>query len=257
MIDRLPPTAFHRPQRAGGALKPSPPILALLALASLPASVPLLGAAPAQRNYSVTSFDRIRVDGPYQVDVRTNVAPFARASGSPAGLDGLSLKVEGRTLIIRTSSSSWGGYSGDRPGPVTIEVGTHDLGTAWVNGAGALNIDKVRGLSFEMAIQGPGTAAIGQAEVDQMKIGISGAGSARIGGSAKKLTAIVRGTSSFEADGLAVKDAVIGAEGPTTVRAMVTGSAKVDAMGLATVALGGSPACTVKAQGSAVVTGCK
>ena len=36
------------------------------------------------RNYSVTSFDRIRVDGPYQVTLSTNVAPFAeRAAARP------------------------------------------------------------------------------------------------------------------------------------------------------------------------------
>src|SRR3990170_4550423 len=119
------------------------PILAVLALASLPASV--LGApAPAQRNYSVTSFDRIRIDGPYQVQLRTNVAPYARATGPQAALDGVSIKVEGRTLIVR-AGQSWGGYPGEGRGPVTIEVGTHDLSTVWVNGAGAVMIDKVRG----------------------------------------------------------------------------------------------------------------
>jgi hypothetical protein len=232
------------------------PILVLLALASLPASV--LGApAPAQRNYSVTSFDRIRIDGPYQVQLRTNVAPYARASGSQAALDSVSIKVEGRTLIVRANSGGWGGYPGENRGPVTIEVGTHDLGTAWLNGAGALNIDRVRGLSFDLAIQGPGVARIDSADVDQFKLGISGAGSARLGGRAAKLTATVRGTSSLDAEALAVKDAVIGAEGPSIIRATVSNSAKVDAIGLAAVTLGGRPACTVTAKGSATVTGCK
>jgi len=64
------------------------PILALLTLASLPATA----AAPvAQRNFSVSSFDRIRVDGPYEVRLKTNVAPFARASGSAAASDGVSV----------------------------------------------------------------------------------------------------------------------------------------------------------------------
>ncbi len=103
------------------------PILALLALASLPVAA----AAPAtQRNFSVTSFDRIRIDGPYQVDLRTNVAPYARASGTPVSLDGVSIKVEGRTLIVRSGSGGWGGYAGEGRGPVTIEVGTHDLSAA-------------------------------------------------------------------------------------------------------------------------------
>jgi hypothetical protein len=232
------------------------PILALLVVASLPANV--FGAAPtSQRNYSVTSFDRIRIDGPYQVQLRTNVSPYARASGSAASLDGLSVGVEGRTLIVRTNSESWGGYAGEDRGPVTIELGTHDLGTAWINGPGALTIDRVKGLSFDLAIQGSGSAHIDHADIDQMKVGISGAGSATLSGSAKKLTAIIRGTSSFDGDGLTVRDAVLGAEGPAIIRATVTETAKVDAIGVGSVTLGGKPACTLNARGSAVVTGCK
>lgn len=215
-------------------------------------------AAAAERNYSVTSFNRIRVDGPYQVTVRTNVAPFARASGSQASLDGVSIRVEGRTLVVRADTSGgWGGYPGEGRGPVTIELGTHDLTTAWVNGAGALFIDKVKGLSFDLAIQGAGVMRIDSADVDQLKIGLSGTASARLSGRAAKVTATVRGASSLDAETLAVKDAVIGAEGPAMIRANVTGTAKVDALGLASVALAGSPSCTTKTQGSASVTGCR
>src|SRR5262245_44026358 len=125
------------------------PLLSLLALASLPAPQAVDAATPATRNYSVPSFDRIRIDGPYQVALRTNVSPFARAMGSPLALDGLSIGVEGRTLVVRAGSGGWGGYDGEDRGPVTIEVGTPDLKTAWINGAGALTVDKVRGLSFD------------------------------------------------------------------------------------------------------------
>lgn len=230
------------------------PILMLLALASMPADA---AAAPSQRNYSVTSFDRIRLDGPYQVELKTNVAPFARATGPAASLDGVSIGVEGRTLVVRAGSGSWGGYPGQSQGPVTIELGTHDLSTAWINGSGALQVDRVKGLNFDLAIQGAGSARIDNVEADQIKVGISGAGSARLGGKSKKLTAIIRGTSTLEAEGLTVKDAVIGAEGPSTVRTHVTNSAKVDALGLASVTLTGDPACTVNARGSANVVGCK
>ena len=230
------------------------PILALLIVASLPASA----AAPtAQRNFSVTGFDRIRVDGPYQVTLKTNVAPFARATGTAASLDGVSVKVEGRTLVIREGTGGWGGYPGEGRGPVTIEVGTHDLNAIYINGPGALEVDRVKGLSFELSIQGSGMARINQVEVDQMNVGVAGAATTRLAGRAAKLTATVRGTSAFEADGLRVSDAVIGAEGPSTIRAQVTNSARVDASGLVSVTLTGDPACTVKARGSARVEGCK
>ena len=224
---------------------------ALLALIASP-------ALSAERNYSVTSFDRIRIDGPYQVSLKTNVAPFAKASGTQASLDGVSIKVEGRTLIVRTDrSGGWGGYPGEGRGPVTITLGTHDLSTAWVNGAGALMIDKVKGLSFELAVQGSGVARIDSVNVDQLRIGLAGSASTRLAGKALKLTATVRGTSSLDGEALAIKDAVIGAEGPSLVKAAISGTAKIDALGLASVTLTGSPACTLKTQGSSTVTGCK
>ena len=218
------------------------------------------GAMPADaadRSFSVTGFDRIRVEGPYKVRLTTGVAPFAKASGSPQGLDAVAVDVQGRTLVVRPNRSSWGGYPGQAVGPVEISVGTHELSAAWLNGSGTLAINQVKGLSFELAVQGAGSSAIGNARVDQLKIGISGAGSAVIGGTAGKLTAIVRGTSSFDASGLRVKDAVLGAEGPSVVKANVTNSAKIDALGASLVEIAGGPACTTKAQGSAIVTGCK
>jgi hypothetical protein len=224
------------------------------------AAIALLAApaAAADRNFSVTSFDRIRIDGPYQVTLTTNVAPFAKASGSQAALDGVSIKVEGRTMIVRADSSgAWGGYNGENRGPVTITLGTHDLSNAWVNGAGALAVNKIRGLTFDLAIQGSGVARIDEVNVDQLRIGLSGSASTRLAGKALKMTATVRGSSSLDAEGLAVKDAVIGAEGPALVRAAVSNSAKVDAIGLASVTLAGMPSCTVKTQGSSTVSGCK
>ena len=227
-----------------------PAILAALLLASAP-------AAAAERSYSVTGFDRIRVDGPFRVHLTTGVAPFARASGSQAALDGIAVDVQGRTLVVRSSRSSWGGYPGDASGPVEIAVGTHELGTAWVNGAGSLGISRVKGLAFELSIQGSGSAEIAEADVDQLKIGVTGAGSASIAGTARRLTAVVRGTSSLDASRLTVKDATVGAEGPSQVRLTATNEAEVDARGVASVELAGSPACKVRAQGSATVIGCK
>ncbi len=220
------------------------------------AAVATSPAMAAERNYSVTSFDRVRVDGPYRVKLTTGVPPFAVAKGSSNGIDRVSIAVQGRTLIIRQTPGSWGGYPGQAAGPVEIEVGTHDLSQAWLNGSGALSIDRVRGLNFELAVQGSGSAAIGDADVDQMKIGINGAGTVKLAGKAPQLTAIVRGTSTLDAAGLTAKDALVGAEGSSDVHFVATATAKVDARGTTSISVGGKPACTVNAEGSAVVTGC-
>ena len=214
-------------------------------------------AAAAERNFSVTGFDRIRVDGPFRVRLTTGVAPFAKATGSSAAaLDGVAIDVQGRTLIVRPNRSSWGGYPGQAAGPVEITLGTHELSAAWLNGPGSLSITQIKGLSFDLAIQGSGSAEIGHASVDQLKIGISGAGSATLAGTAPKLTAVVRGASSLNASRLQVKDATVGAEGPSVVQLTATGEVTVDATGVASVELAGNPSCTVRAKGSASVIGC-
>lgn len=227
-------------------------ILALLLIAA--AATP---AAAAQRNYSVTDFTRVRVEGPFAVALATNVAPFARASGTPRALDRLSLRVEGRTLIIRTDKSAWGGAPDEDVGPVTISVGTHAIDQAALTGPGTLAIDKVKGLDFTLTSFGSGAASIGAVTADRLRIFAQGAGSTRVAGAVKQLTASLDGPGLIDAAGLAAKDATLSALGPASIRATVTNSVKLLASGTATITLEGDAACERKVSGSAVVTGCR
>ena len=97
---------------------------ARLALALTAASCFAAPAAAAIRSYTVTSYDRVRVDGPYSVQLTTGRSPFAQATGSAQALEGLSLRVEGRTLVIRLNPSACGGYPGPTQEPLEISVGT-------------------------------------------------------------------------------------------------------------------------------------
>ena len=220
----------------------------------------ILLAAPANaatRNFGVDGFDRIRVDGPFRVRLTTGVAPFARVSGSPAAIDRVALDTQGRTLVVHVSRSSWGGYPGAGPGPVEISVGTHDLSAASLNGSGSLDIDRVKGLKFELAVQGSGSTTIATADVDDLRVTLFGSASATVSGRAAKLSASQRGLTSLNAPGLTAKDATIASEGGSTTSAAVSNSAKVTATGTSTVTLTGDPSCTVRANGSASVSGCR
>ena len=225
--------------------------------ALLAAAVLATPASAATRNFGLSGFDRIRVEGPFKVRLSTGVAPFARASGTPDALDRVAITVEGRTLVVRNSSAWSAGFPGQKYTPAEIDIGTHDLTSAWLNGAGTLKIDKVKGLSFDVSVQGSGAMGIGRADVDQMKIAVSGTAAAIVAGKAMRLTTTVRGISSLDAAALEIKDAVVGAEGAATVKAHVTNAIKVDATGPATIVLTGQPACTAKLAGSASVSGCK
>lgn len=226
----------------------------LLCLAAALAAAP---AGAATRNFGVSGFERIRVEGPFKVSLRTGTAPFARAEGDPRALDRVSMNVQGKTLIIRSSQAASGSSSSSSSGPVEIAVGTHDLTSAIVSGSGSLAIDKVKGLSFQAWSQGSGGLSIGEAEVDQLTVIVFGSASATLGGTAPKLTARLRGTSTLDAAGLTAKDATVSAEGPATARLTVTGSAKVIAKGASAVELAGRPACALTVTGSAAVSGCR
>lgn len=225
------------------------PALAILAAAS--------PAVAANRSFTVTGFTKIRIDGPYNVKLTANSSPFARATGDPSALDNVAVEMQGSTLVIHPDRAGWGGYPGEARKPVEIAVGTHDLASAWVNGAGSISIDRVRALSFDLAVEGPGSASIAAADVDQLRIRLAGTAVATISGRAPRLTAQVRGSSTLDASNLASRDATIAAEGPAHVKLSVANTAKVDAYGAAVVDLTGRPSCTNRIYGSASVNGCR
>jgi len=213
-------------------------------------------AAAATRNFGVTSYTKVRVEGPYRVNLATGVAPFAKASGSTAALDRVAVEMRGDTLVVRTNPS-WGGYPGSDPGPVEISIGTHDLTSASLTGAGALMIDRVKGLSFAFSVQGSGVGEIRNVAVDQLNVTLVGTVKASLGGHAGRLTALVRGVSTLDAANLTTPNAAISADGMATVDANVTDAARIDAWGAATIRLTGRPSCTSKVSGSTSVSGCK
>ena len=224
-------------------------VLALTALAA--------PAAAATRNFGIESFSKVRIEGPYKVVLTTGVAPFARANGSTNGLDRVEIDVRGDTLVIQTNPSAWGGYPGENPGPVEISIGTHDLNSAALTGAGSITINHVEGLSFALSVQGSGAAQIDDVAADQMEVNLAGTASARLKGHAMRFTALVRGLSSLDAANLAAPDTHITADGSATIDANATDTARVDAWGPATIRLTGHPSCTLKISGSTSVSGCR
>ena len=225
----------------------------LFAVATLALAAP---AGAATRNFGITDFTKIRVSGPYKVMVATGVAPFAKATGSPSALDRVAIEVRGDTLVVQ-ANSSWGGYPETDPGPVEISIGTHDLTNSTLFGAGSIAIDKVKGLTFGMIIEGSGATEIGAIAADQLNVTLEGTASARLAGQAKKVTALVRGMSTLNASGLMTPVAAISADGTATIDANVTDTARIDGWGAATIRLSGRPSCTVKTSGSTSVSGCK
>ncbi|MEO7278192.1 MAG: DUF2807 domain-containing protein, partial [Sphingomicrobium sp.] len=133
---------------------------------------------------------------------------------------------------------------------------THELSSALLTGSGTLGIDTVKGLEFNLSVEGSGGVEIAAVRVDLLVVTLIGTATAKLAGEATKLTGVVRGVSSLQAASLATSDAVLTAQGAATVEANVSGSAKVNADGPATVRLSGGPSCTLRLSGSADVSGC-
>lgn len=223
-----------------------------LALLAFAAATPL-AAASLPRSFTITSFDRIRVEGPYAVAVATGRAPFARAEGTADALDAIDLRVEGRTLIVRqrSGSASRGGGA-----PVRITVGTPDLRSASLIGSGSLQIDRLRGLAVELGLFGPGSLGVAELAADRVSASVQGSGSLTLSGKAKSATLIARGTPALRASGFEADEVTIAAEGAGELIVAVKSRATVTAAGTAQVRLQGRPACLLKVSGSALVEGC-
>jgi hypothetical protein len=219
--------------------------------------VALLSAAPAagaERRYPVTDFDRVQLDGPFQVTLRTGAPSSARALGSQAALDRVSLEVRDRTLRIRTNRSAWGGNPRDAAGPVTIELSTRDLNAASVIGSGSLAIDRARGLKVDLSVGGSGRLSAAAVDADNLLVGLAGSGRITIGGRAKQLRATVQGTGDFDGSALKADDAVLDAQTAGTIAFSAVRTAKVTATGPGDIAIGGSASCTVDARGTGAVS---
>ena len=164
--------------------------------------------------------------------------------------------MRGDTFVVHNDLDSWGGYPGKDFGPVEISLGTHDLSAAWLNGSGALSIDRVKALSFDLSVQGSGAGEIGQASVDQLSVSVVGTASAKLAGQAAKLTAVIRGISTLDAAALSTKDAALGADGAATIAANVSNSVDHRRQGSSHSPPRRKPRLHLRVSGSASVSGC-
>lgn len=223
----------------------------ILALLLLALAAP---AAAAPRNFTITSFDRIRMEAPFEVIVTTGEAPSARAEGSVAALDTVDLRVEGRTLIIRQRS----GWNGEGKGvPVRISLGTPDLRAASLIGSGRLLIDRMGGLSVNLGLAGPGQLKVADLRADRVDLLAGGSGTVTLAGAVKSGRIGAEGSIVLDAAGLQAEELVIVAAGSAEVRASARRSVDLTASGAATVALQNPVACTRRVTGAATVSNCR
>jgi hypothetical protein len=220
------------------------------------AAVLALLASPAwaeDRGFSVTDFDRIEVDGAYDVSVETGKSPSALATGSGAGLDRLQIEVRGRTLRIRMSRVNGMSWRSDPIVPPKVRIGVPGLREAILRGSGSLSISKMRSATIRLLQIGSGSLSVAAVEADRLFANQAGSGMMALRGKALIGALSMEGSGQLAAEGLAVTDLTLTSRSAGAGKVIAVRTARVTSSGSGEVTIMGRAACTVTATGSGEV----
>ena len=212
----------------------------------------LIAAAPvhaAERHYVVTSFDRVRIDGPFEVHLTTRGAPAATADGSPRATDALSIRVEGTTLIVSAGTGGWREIPvrGTVDAPI-IRLSAPSLRSATVVGGGSLTIDGVVAAQrVDLNVTGSGTLSVGALDADQLNATLLGSGTMTLGGRGGRVRLMASGSGVLDAAALRGDDVLVRLDGSGSALATARYTADATSSGVGGVTIYGKPACKVKA----------
>ena len=214
-----------------------------LALLMLP-----FAADAAEHRYAFGSYDRVRIDGPFEVNVTTGVAPGALATGDPHMIDGLDIELQGTTLIVRMGHQGWGETPvGKSVAPPVITLTTPNLRGAFVNAGARVAIQGMKAQRVDLSVNGSGSVTVSGADTDQLFATIIGAGTMTLSGRAARARLVTNGAGNVDASALTVNDLSILQDGPGETRAAARYTAQVNSTGLGRVVVTGNPKCVVHA----------
>ncbi len=225
------------------------PYLALAAL--LPLAAACTGSAlAATRSYGVTSFDRIRVAGPFDVHVHVGGAPSARATGPQEAIDRLSVEQQGNVLVVKPLPGGWGGWPMGFHGKLVVDVSTPSLNNATLAGSGSVSIDRVKGDQLDLALSGSGSLSVAGIDVTRLTTTMTGSGDLSLVGRAAQAKALLTGSGDLKGDQLATDVADVSLVGSGDLSIGARRTAKVNLAGSGDVTIAGPATCTITRSGS-------
>ena len=217
------------------------PALLLFALIAVP-------AAAAEKRVAVGSFDRVRVNGPFEVTYTTG-SPNARVSGDPRIIERVEVRVDGTTLTLRHNRQGGDGpFVAVRSEPVKVTLSSPSLASAAVFAGGRLNATRVRGTRVDLSISGAGVIAVADAVADQVNATVIGTGTVTLAGRAAKARYVMNGAGRIDAGKLDAGDVSVLLDGPGEIAAAARYDAQVTNTGLGAVSIAGTPKCLVRAR---------
>ena len=218
----------------------------------------LLLATPAsagERVWNIGSFDRVRVDGPFEVRVTTGTSPRATASAPDAAvLERLRLSNEGGTLVLRLDRGT-----GDRAARGADAVTVFTLSTPTLRGVTLLSgakvsVTQIKGDRVDLGVTGSGSLSVDQIAAEQVNATVIGSGAIRIAGRTGKARLLTNGPGSIDAAALSAGDLFVSIDGAGETQAAARYSAQITSSGMGRVNVSGNPKCVVRAAAGGPVT---
>lgn len=228
-------------------------VLALAALA-VPGSSQTPSRGAAERRVALGSFDRVRVDGTFDVTYATG-SPGARVSGDREAIEDVEMRLEGSTLRVRRGGRTWGERPAAAAGaPITVALSSPSLVEAQVLGGGRLRVTRPRGARLDLLVAGTGEVGVSDVAAERLAATLAGTGSMTLTGKARQVSLRTNGPGRIDASGLLADDLTVLLDGRGETRAAARVTAKVTNAGLGSVVVTGRPKCTVAARAGGPVT---
>ncbi|VVT21035.1 conserved exported hypothetical protein [Sphingomonas sp. EC-HK361] len=229
-------------------------MIRLLALLALLLHAP---AFAIQRTYSVGTFERVRVEGPFEVRIRTGTSPGATASGDRKLIEQLDIAVNGTTLVVRLGHEGWGETPSDAPStPPVVTLTTPRLTAIIVNAGGRVTVAPLSAQRVDLSVTGAGAINASGVKADELNAAVIGTGTLVLAGTAQRARLNANGAGAIDASALTANDLTVRLDGPGEIGAAARYTAQVNSTGLGKVTVTGDAKCTVRAPaGGPVVCG--
>lgn len=197
------------------------------------------------RSYMVTGFDRVRVDGPFQVEIVPG-SNGASAEGDPAALDRLSVRVSGSTLIVNSGTAGFQRRMGDAPEATRIRISAPSLRGLTSNGGARIHVAEMRAARIEIGLQGNGAIDIAGIRADNLTATHFGMGLLKLGGTARQVRVQGALSGTVDATGLVADDANLLWQSTGALTIGVRYTAQISGPGPGPIAILGKPLCTIR-----------
>jgi len=222
-----------------------------LIIVLLACALPTAPAFAATRNVPVPGFSKLRVEGPYDVRVRTGAAPSLRATGPKDRLDRLMVEARSGTLVVSTEMGwSWHSLHWGKDDAVRIEITVPSLDGVELTGSGDVDIDSRRGEDFNVLLTGSGNLSVGQMEASRLKATVNGSGTLSLGGTAARADLTVMGSGDLDAKRLKVGQLTGSVLGSGDLSVGPTRVAHARLVGSGDISIAGKPSCSTSKTGS-------